>query len=239
MTTPVNFNTADRIMRMGYKDAGLLQDGDDPTSEMVADGINRLNDIINLAQTQGLKLWLQFDLAITLTAGLGLYTLGPGGVVNMTKPMRILDDGYYVDSGGNSRPIIMMSMDEYLRLSNKTQQGPITSFVPQKLQTQINVTFWLIPDTFAAQGVAHLFIQQQVANFAGVTDTMNFPQEWFMWLRWAFASDCSNGQPQAIMDRCTLMAASYQKALEDWDVEDASTTFTPDQRVGYSSGRFR
>jgi len=83
-------------------------------------------------------------------------------------------------------------------------------------------------------------VQQQIANFTGLYDTIDFPQEWMMALRWGLADDICTGQPQAIMDRCKANAGMYRTALEDWDVEDTSTRFTPDSqtRGGYASRGF-
>ena len=239
MTTSANFNTPDRIIRMAMKDAGLLQEGDDPNSEQFADGLNRLNDIINFEQTQGLKLWLQYDLEVPLVAGQGTYTIGSGGDIDMTKPTRVLNNGYYLDVNSIRRPLIMFSRDEFLRLSNPTGQGPVTSFFTDKQRAQLAITFWLIPDTQAATGTVHLLIQQQMTNMVSLTDTMSLPQEWFMWARWALANDLSSGQPLAVQQRCMSFASAYREALEDWDVEDASTSFAPDQRASYTRGAFR
>jgi len=224
---------------MAMKDAGLLQEGDDPNSEQFADGLNRLNDIINFEQTQGLKLWLQYDLAVPLVAGQGTYTIGPGSDVDMTKPTRVLSNAYYLDSNNIRRPLIHISRDEYLRLSNPAGQGPITNYFVDKQRTELSVTFWLIPDTQAATGSAHLLIQQQMTNMVSLTDSMSLPQEWFMWARWALAADLASGQPQAVIQRCMGYAAGYRDALEDWDVEDAATSFAPDHRSSYSRGSFR
>ena len=239
MTTSANFNTPDRIIRMAMKDAGLLQEGDDPNSEQFADGLNRLNDIINFEQTQGLKLWLQYDLTVPLVAGQGTYSIGPGSDVDMTKPTRVLSNAYYLDSNSIRRPLIHISRDEYLRLSNPAGQGPITNYFVDKQRTELSVTFWLIPDTQAATGSAHLLIQQQMTNMVSLTDSMSLPQEWFMWARWALAADLASGQPQAVIQRCMGYAAGYRDALEDWDVEDAATSFAPDHRSSYSRGSFR
>jgi len=240
MPTPVNFNTPDRIIRMALVDAGYLQDGDDPTSEQFSNYMNRLNDMVNFWQTQGLKLWLQYDLPIPLTAGQSTYTIGPGGSVSMTKPVRVIDNGYYLDINDIKRPLIMLSRDEYTRLSKVTQQGPLNSYFVDKQALQLIVKFWLTPDSWTAtNGVAHLTIQQQVANVSSLTDVMNFPQEWFLALRWGLADDICTGQPQAIMDRCMMKATFFREALESWDVEDASTRFEPDQRMAYLTGAFK
>lgn len=238
MTAPSTFSTCGRIIRMARADAGLLQEGDEPNSEQYADGMMRLNDLANLWQTQGLKLWLQYDLNVPLVSGQATYTLGPSGNVVMTKPTRVLDNGYWLGSNGVKRPISLISRDEYMRLSNTAQTGAVTSFFVDKRVADLAVSFWLVPDAGAAAGSAHLLIQQQVTNLISLTDEMDFPREWFIALRWGLADDICTGQPQAIMDRCQQRASAYRVALEDWDVEDASTKFQPDTQ-GRSSGAFR
>jgi len=223
---------------MAYKDAGLIQDGDEPTGEQYADGLMRLNDIANLWQTQGLKLWLNQDLAVPLVAGQGNYSLGPGGSVDMAKPMRVIES-YYLDSSGIRRPLVPLSWDDYFRLSQINQTGQINSYFVNKQQFKLDLFFWNIPDALAATGTVHLLIQNQITQMVSLTDTTAFPIEWSMGLRWGLADELSTGQPQAIMDRCERKATAYRQALEDWDVEDAPTSFTPDQRALYATSSFR
>lgn len=238
MTTPVTYQTAERIIRMAYKDAGLIQDGDLPNGEQLADGMTRLNDLANLWQTQGLKLWTLEDYPISLTAGTGFYNLGPGENVNMTRPLRVIE-AYYMTQAGIRRPLIAMAWDDYIRLSQVNQTGQINSYFVNKQQTALKVFFWLIPDNNCATGTAHLLLQQQMVGMVQLTDTTAFPIEWSMGLRWGLADELSTGQPQAIMDRCERKALYYRNILEDWDVEDTSTTFTPDQRSLYAGNSFR
>lgn len=223
---------------MAYKDAGLIQDGDEPTGEQYADGLMRLNDIANLWQTQGLKLWLNQDLGVPLIAGQGNYSLGPGGSVDMAKPMRVIES-YYLDSSGIRRPLVPLSWDDYFRLSQVNQTGQINSYFVNKQQFKLDLFFWNIPDALAATGTVHLLIQNQITQMVSLTDTTAFPIEWSMGLRWGLADELSTGQPQAIMDRCERKATAYRQALEDWDVEDAPTSFTPDQRALYATSSFR
>jgi hypothetical protein len=236
MTAP-SLNTPDRAIRLGLKDAGLLQEGADPTSEQYAECIGRLNDIINIAMiTNGLRLWTLVDESVTLTAGTSSYNIYPGGDVSITKPAKVVD-GYYLDTNNIRRPLFPISWSDWVRLSNVTQQGAITQYFVDKQQTMFVVHFWLVPDATAATGTAHLVLQQQITNFTGITDTLNFPQEWFMYLRWALADDVCTGQPQTIMDRCQMRASMYFKILSDWDVEDGPVYFQCDSRMGVS-GRF-
>lgn len=242
MTTPA-INTPLSIISAAMTRAGRLSEGGTPTSEQFASHMDSLNRLINLWQTQGLKLWLQTDLSIPLIAGQGgpynPYTLTPSGSVDMTKPWRA-QQGYYLDQLGNQRPIYPLSWDEYLRLANRQQTGAIAQYFVDKQATTLNVNFWLIPDAQAATGTAHLLLQQQVVNPINLVETMNFPPEWGIALVWGLADEICTGQPQTIMDRCQAKAAVYRMMLEDADVEDAPTSFAPDQRLNsYSAGAFR
>lgn len=236
MTTPVSVNTPSRCIKLAMLDAGLLQQGDDPLSEDYAEHIGRLNDMVNLWQTQGLKLWLNEDITVPLVAGTATYFFG--GPYPTLKPLRVIQ-AYYEDINGVRRPLIALSRDEYVRLSQVSQQGQINSYFVDKQQTTLNVTFWLVPDIVAATGTAHLIRQEQALQSVSLNDQMNLPQEWFIALRWGLADEICTGQPQAIMDRCAAKAGSYRTALEDWDVEDASTMFQVDQRATQDVGRFR
>jgi len=237
MTAPSN-NTPWSIINDAYHDAGLVQDGESINSQQVTDGMRRLTDLINMWQTQGLKLWLNVDTSITLVEDQGTYDLGPSGDVVMVKPLRAIE-AYYLDSTGIRRPLVPLSWDDYIRLSQVNQSGQINSYFINKQQTELSVFFWLIPDATCATGTAHLLLQTQVSNLTNVTDEMNFPIEWRIALRWGLSDEICTGQPQAIMDRCQQRAQFYREALENWDVEDASTRFAPDSRSMYGGGRFR
>ena len=239
MTFPALFGTAERIIVFAYSDAGIVQEGDTPNSEQMARGMERLNDVINFLQTQGLKLWTMLDQSVNLVESQQVYTLFPGGDVNITKPLRILQ-GYVLTTDDVKRPIYPLSWDEWIRLSQTTQEGAISQFFVNKLYDRLTVSFWLVPDATEATNTGHLLIEQQITNFSGLTETMMFPQEWFLTLRWNLAEDLATGQPDSIVQRCEQRAERYRVMLENWDVEDASTSFAPDQRMSAAyMGSFR
>lgn len=238
MGQPTNYQTAQRIIQMAYQDAGLIQEGDEPNSTQYASGLTRLNDVANLWQTQGLKLWTIQDIAIPLVASQATYTLMPGGSVDMSKPMRVIEC-YYLDPNNIRRPLIALSWDDWARLSQVNQTGQINSYFQNKQQNAIYMSFWLIPDANAALGTVHAITQTRITQMILLTDETAFPLEWSLGLRWALADELATGQPQAIMDRCEKRAMMYREKLEDWDVEDAATSFAPDQRTGYGYSSFR
>lgn len=237
MTAPV-VNTPSYIINDAYFDSGIVQEGDDPSGEQIARGMRKLTDIINFEQTKGLKLWLNVDTAVTLFSGQASYTFKPSGNVDMVKPLRVLE-GYWLNTSGNRTPLTVLSWQEYLQLSAANgSTGALSSYFVDKQATLLRVVFWLTPDATAALGTAHVLLQTQVTNFVNLTETMNFPIEWRIFLRWALADELSVGQPQAIMDRCSQRAEMYRQMLEDWDVEDADTQLVPDAQFTSGRGNF-
>jgi hypothetical protein len=222
------------------KDAGKLRAGDEPDSEIIAEYMRRLNKLLNFYQTQGLKLWLIQDLAVALTAYQALYSFGPTGTTVMPKPLRVLDGSYYLDIWGTQRPLVTMAYNDYKMLSQVSSPGALNSYMVDKQIPNLNVYFWNTPDPFAASnGQAHLIIENQITGFVQITDNMQFPIEWSLLLEWGLADQISTGQPASVIGRCAAMEQKYREALEAWDVEDASTSFSPDQRANQWSGSFR
>lgn len=239
--TAAAINTPQTLIVDAYQDAGILKRGGQPDSDMYAHGLRRLRYLINFAQTQGLRLWLNVDVPVPLVALQNNYTFAPGGDVNMTKPLRALQ-GYMLNAQGQTvRSIWPISWNEWLLLSNRgtTSPGTISQYFVDKLQTELSVYFWSTPSATEAANTAHLLLQTQVDNPTNLTETVNFPLEWGQWLHWGLASELATGQPQEVISRCDAKAAEAFEALNNWDVEDAETMFTPDIRMQYPNSRFR
>ncbi len=237
---PSASNTVYGIINDAMHDAGYLQEGEYPNSEQLATYQRRLCDIINLWQTQGLKLFFNQDLSIPLVSGQNKYTLSVGGDVDMTKPMRALQ-GYVLTADSEiRRPLIAISWNEWLNLSQvEANPGAINSYFIDKQATVLNVHVWQTPDDTEALNTLHLLIQVAAANPANLEETVSFPQEWRIALRWGLADDICTGQPQAIMNRCAQKAELYRTMLEDWDVEDAPTSFALDPRAANEYNSFQ
>lgn len=236
MTTPATENTGYSIICDAMWDACLLPEGDDPSPEQLAKYTRRLNQLVNYIMTSagGVRLWLLQDTPIPLQANLGQYILSPSGTVSMTKPLQVYDQYYLYSTanGGTRRPVFKISRQEWDMLSTPAQTGPITQIFVDPQQTSLNINTWLIPDTTEATGTLHLVLQTQVTNFVGITDGMNFPNEWALALHWGLASEICQGQPTEVISRCDNKAAYYLSELQDWDQEQGtSIKLQPDQRL--------
>lgn len=231
--------TAGALIQAGYEDASLCPVGGTISSGQLSRGLDRLNDIINLWATQGLKLWLQQIIPVPLVASQAEYTFGPGGDVSMTKPLAMLQ-GTYVYTTGVRQPLTVMSRDEYIRLSQVNQDGSLNSYMTTKSLPLLTVSFYNPPDTYAASaGQVEMLARVAAPNVVISADSTQFPPEWYIALRWAIADEVCVGQSEAIQNRCAQRAGAYRDALEGFDVEDAPTFFTPDPRIQMSNSSFR
>lgn len=231
------------VIEEAMRDAGYLDLLDTPTSEHLRMYITRLQELVNTEQTRGLKLWLQEDVAFTPVEGQQSYAFGPAGDVQMPRPSRIIE-GYFtfptsIAGGLQVRyPLIQLSRRDFNMLGVLNAQGITNSFFVDRQQVNTIVWLWLNPDAFTAMATVHLVCQVQVNQLISLTDTVNFPVEWFSYLHWALADEISTGQPAKVQEKCLAKRADYRMVLEGFDVEDASTLIQPDPRMQYVGGRF-
>lgn len=227
------------ILNGAAQNAGIVGVGQSLDSESLNDYLTRYNDLINLWQTQGLKLWTRSDLSIPLTLGNGVYKLGVGQNVPMTRPLRVIESYVLVTSGGTKRPVKAISWEEWSRLSQINQQGQINQIFVDHQKDYLGINTWMLPDTSEIQNTLHVVIQGQVINAVSLQDDVDYPIEWMLGLKWGLADEVCTGQPQAIVQRCEQRARMYREALEAWDTEGVPITFSPDPQGQYSGGKFR
>ena len=231
-------DSAGTIIQAAFEDAGLCSIGQTVSSAQQSRGLYRLQTLINWNATQGLKVWLQEDQPIPLTAGKGTYVIGPGGDVPIARPLQCLQ-GYYLTSQGVQQPLTVLSRSDYAMLSQVNNQGAISSYFADRQATAMNVNLWNVPDSTAATGTVHLILRISCPNPSSSLDTITFPPEWSIYLRAALAHNVSAGVSKELRDDLAQQAKGFRDALEGFDVEDAPTQFQPDSRTGYGRRSFR
>lgn len=235
MAGPADRNTAGRAILLAMKNAGLLPRGEVPNSDDLTEYLGRLGDMISTWAVEGIKLWTNREVSITLVAGTASYVLGPGGAILQTKPLRVLGANF-VSSSGNSMVLSPLSRTDYRALGNTTNRGAINSYFVDKQQVNLVIHFWQVPDTSAATGTVNVLYQAPLIAPSALNENVEFPQEWFQALSWGLSDEICTGQPQEIVQRCAQRAAVFKDILQNWDIEDVPITFGLDtsQRGGSS-----
>lgn len=235
MPGPADRNSAGRIITLAMKNAGLLQRGELPTSDDYAEYLGRLGDMIAAWGVEGIKLWTNREVNVTLVAGTAAYALGPGGAILTTKPLRVLGADR-VASDGNRTPLTPLSWTDYRLIGNQVTRGAVTGYSVDKQQSNVIIKFWQTPDAAATVSVLY---QALITQPVTLTESLEFPQEWFQALSWGLADEICTGQPQEIVQRCAQRAAVFKDTLQNWDIEDVPITFGIDtsERNGSSFRR--
>lgn len=216
------------IITKAHQDAQKLPKGGTLTSVQQIDGLDRLNDLINLNATQGLKLWLETETTVTLVSGQQMYAISPtGDVVTTRKPLGVKEAAYWPASG-EPRSLTPMSREEWTRQAGRSSTGSVNQYFVEKLYDRLNLHLWQTPDATEATGTVKVVLRNQATNPATIGASTNIPAEWAIYFRWALAADLATGAPAAIVNRCELKAREYKAMLEDQDIEDTPTTFQPD-----------
>ena len=238
--------TRDQIITLALRKLGVLELGETPDTDTIDNATMSLNLLIKQLSTEGLKLWKISELIVPLTISQTSYVLGGSTSTLMydslaptvaitDKPLKVVQGFYrntqvtpYIDT-----PVLLVSKQEYNVLGSKFSTGTANTifYDPRTLNGILYV--YLTPDLNASTNIElHLVAQMPLNDISGATEIPDFPNEWMNCLVWNLADQLAleYGVPMNSRQEITQRAGSYKAMLTDWDVEAASTSFSPDFR---------
>lgn len=151
--------------------AKIISGTETPTAGEATDALATLNDILENWSTQPLALWSTSNFSGSLVGGQAVYTIGPGGDLNTTRPSQI--NGAFVQFNGVDFPVQPVGQLEYNLISLKGYQQPI----PQSL-LYVNdfplgrITVWPVPT--AAMPITLTF-DRLLTQIPNLSTAINFP----------------------------------------------------------------
>lgn len=108
--------------------------------------------------------------AVTLVDGDSSKTIGTGGDVNVTCPVRI-ETGAYLRSGTTDYPLDVIGREPWADISNKTDSGiPRAVYFEPISATQARLNFWPASD---GSYTAYLPLMQRVGPFSDLTTNVS------------------------------------------------------------------
>lgn len=170
------------ILTNAHIDIGALSVGEtlDPASAAFA--LTTINDMLDQWSNESMMVFNIQEIIFTLTAGKYVYTLGTGGEINATRPLRI--DSAFVRVATLDYPVAVIDINQYEMIGLKSLNGPWPRALFYNSDVPLStVTFWPNPSS----GEMHMFAEQVLTNFATVNDTINMPQGYKMAMRWNLA----------------------------------------------------
>jgi hypothetical protein len=236
----------DQIISLALRKLGVLEIGDVPSPDTIANAAMSLNLLIKQLSTEGLRLWKNSELVIPLTSGQTSYTLGGSSSTLMydtqaptvaitDRPLKVIQGFYrnlqttpYIDT-----PVMVVSKQEYNILGSKYSTGTANTIFYDVKKLNGLLYVYLTPDANAQTNIQlHIVVQLPLDDLGSALDVPDFPNEWMNCLVWNLADQLAleYGVPMNSRQEIGQRAGAYKALLSDWDVESSSTFFSPDFR---------
>lgn len=232
--------TAGTLITQAHRYLGILPAGGSPTDDQFTQGIFALNAMLKGWQADGINLYRQTQLSLTVPFGVGF----AGTPFQVTPLIMGFEDGRWVVSPAPNlfeRPLGVFSYADYMTLPNKLSQsssGPsIVCF--DKQANASNFYFWPLP---ASSGTFNCTVGRTVNDVLTPADALDFPSEWTEGAAYSLAdrlmefegvADAEGGQATA--QRITAHAEAFYAKLVNFD-RPTSVYVRPWGRAG--QGRF-
>lgn len=78
--------TGQSVVTGALKLLGVMGEGETPNADLLTDGLDRLNELIDALGTQRLATYASARSTFATTASLGTYAVGPGAAINRVRP---------------------------------------------------------------------------------------------------------------------------------------------------------
>ena len=168
--------TARDYITSSLKEIGVLGEGESPTAEQAADGLEAINDIIDQYAAIRLQIYSITRSTWTIVSGTGTYTVGSGGDVNIARPVYI-EKIHYQDTSTTPTTEYQMSPltdDAWANLA----QRDLTSLLPSvwyynpsyPLGTLI---FYPVPTSSTLEGV--IYHPVAITELSSLDTTISVP----------------------------------------------------------------
>ena len=185
-----------------------------------------LNMLVKFLATKT-NLWVQTEVAHTLTPGTESYTVGTGLDIDTARPLRLLH-ARRTDGSTQDIPIQVVSREDYLSLPNKTTQSACLQVYYDPQLANGVLYCWPTGDTNNTS--LTLTFKRPLEDFDASGNNPDFPLEWqlplVVLLAEALAPSYLDSMPQWLMLKANMMRAE----IEAWDEEDVSIFMQPANR---------
>lgn len=176
--------TSGVLVRSSMRLLGVIATGETPTADEMNDGVSSLNDLLENLSTQNLAVYDSAVQTFPTIAGQAVYTIGPGGAWNTTRPVRIGGNPTCTFNGVDF-PVDQIGQGTYDMIGLKTQQQPI---VEKLLYVNDNplgiITLWPVPS-----GIVNITINPDrvLTNVPDAFTAMVFPPGYMLLMRYMLA----------------------------------------------------
>lgn len=224
--------TRDDIIKAALRVCKVIGIGETPQTEDYLNCSQALNIMIKSWSNNNKPLWVFQDVILPTVANIGSYELGPTAGVNglvMSRPLDI-PKAFIRDSSGHDSILTPISMTEYHDFADKSIKGTPNLYYYNRQEPNGVLKLLNVP-TDALSSI-HLKVVRQFYDMTASTDNFDFPEEFFLALKWGLADEIALEYAVSQMDRqeIAVKAAAYITDAFDGSEESTSVFFTANTR---------
>jgi hypothetical protein len=162
--------TARTIITRSLRKLGVIGEGEVPTASQSSDGLASLNAMVDSWSAEAGPIFEETKDSYVLTANDGEYTIGSGGDINVTRPIRI--NAAFVRKSGTDYPLQIIGKEQYARIDDKDQSG-----TPEKIYYDGNfplgnLYLWPVPND---ADTLFLYDEKALTTFTSLDTTLVAP----------------------------------------------------------------
>lgn len=209
--TTVYTMTAREMVTNAMVELGVINSGETPTADELADGLTRLNSMLKSLQANGCGLWRETGGTLVIPAAAGSGTL--------PVDIREVHGARFVFSTTFERTLAQWERAQYNSLPNKTSPGNPNIFYCARQRAQITMYVWPVP---TADATIKLDYERIVETVTDASEDVDVPMVWYETIWKMLAARMVNMFGVARLDpataqRITAEAAGLETMLLDDD----------------------
>lgn len=165
--------TGTTLINRALRSIGAIASGASPSSSETADALAVLNSLLESWRNNKLFVYAMLDSSLTMVSTQSSYTIGSGGDLNITRPVKI-DDAYMTISSVDT-PVRLIESYEWDAIPNKTITSPLVELAyynPTMTSSRGTLKVYPVP---SATNVLHLLSWVVLDSLSAAGDTVTLP----------------------------------------------------------------
>jgi hypothetical protein len=205
--------TARDLIKGSLRLLGVLAGGENPSADMAQDALSSLNTLIDSWNTERLMLYAILPKPFSFVAGQTVYTVGPGGNVDIPRPEEI-DSIQYSYTADSTQPLTMvmtlLNQDQYnaIGIPSISTQLPTMAYVDDSFP-QRKVYMYPVPQQVYS---GQMFVWTPLTSIATLDDAISLPYGYEKALKFNLALDLAPEYGAAAVTAAGLIAAQANMA---------------------------
>ncbi len=202
--------TAQTIIDRALRLIGAIASGESPTTDEGTDALTALNAMIDSWRNDRLMVYALSESTLTLTPTDASYTIGTGGNINTTRPVKI--ESAFCRAGSVDFPVDVIGKARYDAIPDKTTTSDIPDFLYyDSAVTTGNINLWPVPTT---ANVLHVTMWTVLSTLAAVSTTVTLPPGYERALAYNLAIEIAPEYEKTVSQEVAKIARDSLAALK-------------------------